>query len=128
MFVEALVIDDSGTTRRIIAGILRDLGFRVSEASNGCEALKHLRQADKPRLMVVDWNMPVLDGLGVIKAVREDRQFDDVSVLMVTTEIAKARIVEALDAGANEYVMKPFTREMFIGKLALLGFGDWRAP
>jgi len=121
-FVCALVIDDSGTTRRIIAGILRQIGFDVVEAANGREGLDCLHDMHKPELVVVDWNMPELDGLGFIKAVRADHAFDDVRLMMVTTEAEKRQVVRALAAGADEYVMKPFTREMLVEKLVLLGF------
>jgi two-component system chemotaxis response regulator CheY len=121
--VRALVIEDSGTTRRIIAGILREIGFDVGEAANGREGLERLREMEKPDLVVVDWNMPELDGLGFIQAVRSDHGYDDVRLMMVTTEAEKKQVVTALTAGANEYVMKPFTREMLVEKLALIGFG-----
>lgn len=121
--MRALVIDDSGTTRRIIAGILRGVGFAVVEAGNGREGLEVLRKLPDTALAVVDWNMPELDGLGFVEAVRADRGFDKVALIMVTTEIEKNRVVKALTAGANEYVMKPFTEEMLVEKLALIGFG-----
>lgn len=121
--MRALVIDDSGTTRRIIAGILRGVGFAVVEAGNGREGLEVLRKLRDVDLAVVDWNMPELDGLGFVEAVRADRSFDKVALIMVTTEIEKNRVVKALTAGANEYVMKPFTEEMLVEKLALIGFG-----
>lgn len=118
----ALVIDDSGTTRKIIAGILREIGFEVAEAANGREGLERLRELAKPALVVVDWNMPELDGLGFVEAVRADHAYDDVPLMMVTTEAEKKNVVRALTAGANEYMMKPFTREMLVEKLALIGF------
>lgn len=117
----ALVIDDSPTTRRIIGGILAELGFDVIEAGDGRIALARLDE--HAVLAMVDWNMPELDGLGFVKAVRAERRFDGVRLVMVTTEIDKAHVVDALAAGADEYVMKPFTREALVEKLALIGVG-----
>lgn len=117
----ALVIDDSPTTRRIIGGILAELGFDVIEAGDGRIALARLDE--HAALAMVDWNMPELDGLGFVKAVRAERRFDGVRLVMVTTEIDKAHVVDALAAGADEYVMKPFTREALVEKLALIGVG-----
>jgi two-component system, chemotaxis family, chemotaxis protein CheY len=120
--VRALIVEDSSTTRRIIAAILRDLAFEVIEAGDGKEALARLGEGEAPALIVVDWNMPELDGLGVVRAVRADRVYDGVRIVMVTTEVEKGRVVTALEAGADEYLMKPFTREMLAEKLALIGF------
>lgn len=118
----ALVVEDSTSTRRIIAELLRGAGFEVGEAANGREGLERLMATGKPELLVVDWNMPELDGLGLVEAVRADRGYDEVRIMMITTEVDKAHVVKALAAGANEYLMKPFTKEMLADKLALLGF------
>jgi two-component system chemotaxis response regulator CheY len=120
--VRALVVEDSGTTRKIIASFLNELGFDVSEAANGREALERLRDRELPHVAIVDWNMPELDGLGFVEAVRADRRYDEVRIMMVTTMAQKKQIVQAINAGANEYVMKPFTREMLVEKLAVIGF------
>jgi two-component system chemotaxis response regulator CheY len=120
--VRALVVEDSGTTRKIIASFLNELGFDVSEAANGREALERLRDRELPHVAIVDWNMPELDGLGFVEAVRADHRYDEVRIMMVTTMAQKKQIVQAINAGANEYVMKPFTREMLVEKLAVIGF------
>ncbi len=120
--MRALVVEDSGTTRKIIASFLNELGFDVSEAANGREALERLRDRELPHVAIVDWNMPELDGLGFVEAVRADRRYDEVRIMMVTTMAQKKQIVQAINAGANEYVMKPFTREMLVEKLAVIGF------
>ncbi len=120
--MRALVVEDSGTTRRIIASFLNELGFDVSEAANGREALERLRDRELPHVAIVDWNMPELDGLGFVEAVRADHRYDEVRIMMVTTMAQKKQIVQAINAGANEYVMKPFTREMLVEKLAVIGF------
>jgi two-component system, chemotaxis family, chemotaxis protein CheY len=119
--LRALVVEDSGTTRRIIAGYLRDLGFDVSEAENGREGLELVSDRGPFALVMVDWNMPEVDGLAFIKAVRADDHHRAMRVVMVTTEVDKPHVVTALTHGADEYVMKPFTREMIVEKLALLG-------
>ncbi len=120
--MRALVVEDSGTTRKIIASFLNELGFDVSEAANGREALERLRDQELPHVAIVDWNMPELDGLGFVEAVRADHRYDEVRIMMVTTMAQKKQIVQAINAGANEYVMKPFTREMLVEKLAVIGF------
>lgn len=119
--MHALVIDDSATMRRILRGFLHTLGFETKEACDGVDGLEKLRTMDVADLVVVDWNMPELDGLGFLRRMREEHLHDRVPVLMVTTESSLARVSEALEAGAGEYVMKPFTEAMLREKLALLG-------
>lgn len=117
-----LIVDDSRAIRRILGTTIRELGFEVSEATNGREALDRLEQMDQPvRLMLVDWNMPEMNGLDFVLRVRANKRFEESSILMVTTETAVDQMVKALDAGANEYVMKPFTKEIIEDKLRLLG-------
>jgi two-component system chemotaxis response regulator CheY len=118
--MRALVIDDSRTVRAIIGTILRELGMEVLEAANGREGLDQLNAPPGVELVLVDWNMPEMDGLEFVKAVRAVRAFDPVRVMMVTTETESEQVLRALDAGANEYLMKPFTREILVAKLGLL--------
>jgi two-component system, chemotaxis family, chemotaxis protein CheY len=117
----ALVVDDSRAMRAILTRLLSGLGFDVAQAGHGEEALSVLDAGTKPDVILVDWNMPVMDGLTFIRAVRERRDMRDVSLMMVTTESEQAQIVRALAAGAHEYVIKPFTDEVIAEKLALLG-------
>jgi two-component system chemotaxis response regulator CheY len=127
--MQALIIDDAVTTRRVIAAMLRELGFSVvGEAGNGREGLARLAQVAKPALLVVDWNMPELDGIGFLRAVRADPAYDGVRLLMVTSETEMSHVATALSAGADEYVMKPFSKEMLAEKLAILGFGAGGSP
>jgi two-component system, chemotaxis family, chemotaxis protein CheY len=119
--VRALVIDDSTTMRRILGGILRQLGFEITEAGNGCEGLERLRQSPNTCVVLVDWNMPEMDGLTFVRAVRADPAYQSVRLMMVTTEADLSRVATALDAGADEYVMKPFTEDVIREKLELLG-------
>src|SRR4051812_13207747 len=115
--MRALVIDDSRTVRAIIGQILREVGLEVVEAGNGREGLDRLRDDPAVELVLVDWNMPVMDGLEFIRAVRAERAYDAVRIMMVTTETEQEQVIRALDAGANEYVMKPFTRDILVAKL-----------
>ena len=116
-----VVAEDSAATRRIVASILRDCGFAVEEAANGEEAIACLRDLPHPSLAVIDWNMPVLDGIDTVRALRADERYARLPILMMTTERLKDRIEAALSAGVDEYLMKPFTREAFESKLALVG-------
>lgn len=117
----ALTIDDSRAVRMLIGRILRELGFEVCEAANGLEGLSQLQAHPDIRLVLVDWNMPVMDGLEFIQTVRRDRSWDSVQLVMVTTETESDQVERAISAGANEYVMKPFTPEVLIAKLTMLG-------
>jgi two-component system chemotaxis response regulator CheY len=117
-----MVIDDSRAMRAILARMLRALGFDVVEAANGQEALdrlKHMR--DLPAVALVDWNMPVMNGLDFVTQVRARDEWRNIALMMVTTESEYSQIVRALAAGAHEYVIKPFTEDAIAEKLALLG-------
>jgi two-component system chemotaxis response regulator CheY len=122
--MRALVIDDSRTVRAIIGKVLRDEGLEVIEAANGREGLERLHQESGVGLVLVDWNMPEMNGLDFIRAVRADRGYDAVRIMMVTTETEQGQVLRALEAGANEYLMKPFTREILIAKLSLLDLSE----
>lgn len=117
----ALVVDDSRAMRAILTRLLRDLGFDVLEAGDGAQALAVIDGGQVPDVCLVDWNMPVMDGLEFIRAVRDRDDLRGVSLMMVTTESEQDQIVRALAAGAHEYVIKPFTAEVIADKLALLG-------
>lgn len=119
--MRALVIDDSKAMRAILRQILSDAGFEVLEASHGREALDRLREAGAVELALVDWNMPGMNGYDFVVAVRAEPAFKDLRLMMVTTETDKAQVVRALAAGANEYVMKPFTKDVILEKLVVLG-------
>ena len=118
----ALVVDDSRAIRTILSKTLRELGFEVREAGNGIEALEVI-QAEKTAvaLILIDWNMPEMNGLELLKELRKKPEFSSLVVVMVTAETEMDRIAEALEAGANEYVMKPFTKDIIVGKLQLAG-------
>jgi len=116
----ALVIDDARVVRTLLRSNLVDLGFDVIQAANGREALAALDTAPSTTLALVDWNMPVMNGLEFVKAARADPRFAALTIIMVTSETEVDHIVSALDAGANDYIMKPFTSEMIAEKLLLL--------
>jgi two-component system chemotaxis response regulator CheY len=118
--MRALVIDDSRTVRAIIGTILKEMGIEVVPAGDGREGLEQLRRWPDVELILVDWNMPVMNGLDFILAVRAQRAYDPVRILMVTTETESEQVTRALGAGANEYLMKPFTRDVLVAKLSLL--------
>ena len=119
--MHALVVDDSRAMRSILTRLMTGLGFEVSQAGDGAEALTVLEGGVRPDVILVDWNMPVMDGLTFIKTVRAREDLRDISLMMVTTESEQAQIVRALAAGAHEYVIKPFSDEAIAEKLALLG-------
>jgi two-component system, chemotaxis family, chemotaxis protein CheY len=118
--VRVLVIDDSRAIRAVLRRMLVEMGFEVVEAGNGREALGVLA-GERPDLCLVDWNMPEMDGLSFVEAVRADATYAEMPLLMVTTESEMERVIEALTAGANEYLMKPFTKDALEAKLELLG-------
>ena len=107
--MKILIVDDFSTMRRIIKNLLRDLGFtNTSEADDGLTALPML-QNGKFDFLVTDWNMPGMQGIDLLKAVRADENLASLPVLMVTAESKRDQIVEAAQAGVNGYVVKPFT-------------------
>ena len=117
-----IVIDDSKAMRKILRKFLEDLDFSVLEAGNGREALEVLDSADSvPELALIDWNMPEMNGLEFVVEARKKPEWRNMTLVMVTTESEHSQIVKALASGAHEYVIKPFTKDGMIDKLALLG-------
>jgi len=119
--MRALVVDDSRSMRSIILKQLKELGFEVYEAENGHEAMSRLHDVKNIHLVLLDWNMPEMDGLEVLSLIRAEPAYKEVRVMMVTTESEMSRVATALEAGASEYLMKPFDREALLEKLILLG-------
>lgn len=119
--MRALVIDDSRATRSILRRMLEQLGYEVHEAGDGRDALGVLDRESPFDLALVDWNMPVMDGLQFVQAVRAEGGHDGPLLVMVTTEGDTDHMIQALEAGADEYVMKPFTASVIREKLRLLG-------
>ena len=119
---QAMVVDDSRAMRMILRRSLERFGFEVAQAGNGKEALEQIQGGSEAvSLFLVDWNMPEMNGLEFVKNLRANPQFGSIPVMMVTTETEAEQISTALDAGANEYVIKPFTDETIEEKLRLLG-------
>lgn len=123
--MRALVVDDSRAVRMMLKRMLAEAGFdELFEAGDGKEALERLDEIGAPDVILVDWNMPEMNGLDLVRAVRSDAERRDVPIVMVTTETEINQVVRALAAGANEYVMKPFTKEIISDKLDLLGINE----
>lgn len=120
MSKRALVADNSKVVRIFTRRILEDLGFDVTEAEDGKSALASCNEA-MPELIVLDWNMPVMNGIEFLAAFRKLPGAGDVPVVFCTTENSVGKITVALSAGANEYIMKPFDKEILSGKLQQLG-------
>jgi two-component system chemotaxis response regulator CheY len=117
----ALVVDDSRATRAALKKLLSGVGFDVVEAGHGLEGLERLEEDHPVDVALVDWNMPEMDGLEFVKALRAERRWAELPIMMVTAEIDQRQMARALMAGADEYVMKPFDREILVEKLSLLG-------
>ena len=117
---KCLVVDDSGVMRKLMARLLKDMKIDAREAENGAQAIECCK-AEMPELILLDWNMPVLDGLGFLKQLRAMTGISQPKVVFCTTETDFSRISEALSEGADEYIMKPFTGEMLESKLKIVG-------
>jgi two-component system chemotaxis response regulator CheY len=110
--------------RMILGRILREIGYDVVDAADGREGLSVLREGPLPDIALIDWNMPEMNGLEFVNAVRAEQAWRDMTLMMVTTESEASQIVKALAAGAHEYVIKPFTKEAIVEKLGLLGLAQ----
>ena len=122
-----LVVDDSRVIRKVSRRILEDLGFEVAEACDGVEAIAWCR-AMMPDAILLDWLMPVMDGLEFVRRLRGETGGDAPKVIFCSSETAIERIREALDAGADEYIMKPFDGAIVAGKFGALGLLQQPAP
>ncbi|MEO8045813.1 MAG: chemotaxis response regulator CheY [Nitrospirota bacterium] len=115
--MKILVVDDMSTMRRIVKNIMKQLGFaNVEEAENGQDALGKLR-ADTFGFVISDWNMPVMTGIDMLRAIRADEKLKAIPVLMVTAEAQKENLIEAIQAGVSNYIVKPFTAEVVQEKM-----------
>ena len=119
--MRALVVDDSRAIRTVLRKMLVATGFDVVEAGHGREALDVLAAEPRLDLALVDWNMPEMTGIELVRAVRAVPSYANLRICMVTTETEMERMVEAFEAGADEYLMKPFTPEAVVDKMAILG-------
>ncbi len=115
-----LVVDDSSVIRKVARCILEEMSFRTTEAENGQEALDRCRD-EMPDAVLLDWNMPVMDGIDFLVALRRESDGDVPKVIFCTTENDAEHITQAITAGANEYIMKPFDREIIEAKFQEVG-------
>lgn len=116
-----LIVDDQRTLRMIIRKMLESFGFQVEEAENGVQCLRHCREQGVPDGILLDVNMPEMDGMTCLNAMRADAAFHDCQIVMCTTQVEQELIAAAVAAGANEYVMKPFTEDILRDKLRSVG-------
>jgi two-component system chemotaxis response regulator CheY len=115
--MDVLVVDDASAMRRIVRGLLKELGFKnIREADNGQSALDELKRR-KADLVVSDWNMPEMSGIDLLRAIRSDEALKNIPVLMVTAEAKKENILAAIQAGVNNYIVKPFNAQTLQEKL-----------
>jgi two-component system chemotaxis response regulator CheY len=107
--------------RAILGKLMESHGYEVAFACDGADAIARLEEGPVPDIALIDWNMPVMDGLQFVSVVRKDERWRTITLMMVTTESEQGQIVRALAAGAHEYIIKPFTSDAIADKLALLG-------
>lgn len=119
--MRALIVDDSRFVRDFLRNLLEEKGIECEEAADGQQGLDQIHVNSPFDLALVDWNMPIMDGLDLLKNLRAEG-YSDMKVMMVTTEAEDDFIIRSLDAGADEYLMKPFDNEALTEKLAMLGF------
>ena len=119
--MRALILDDSRAMRMILRRIMHSAGFEVVEAADGRQGLDALAGGPLPDVALVDWNMPGIDGLAFVNAVRDNPDYRPMTLMMVTTESEHDQVVRALAAGAHEYIITPFTADAIVDKLELLG-------
>lgn len=117
----ALVVDDSRAMRSLLRRMLGELGYETVEAGNGQEALEALEAAGPCEVGLVDWNMPVMNGLELVRELRSQRRYDKLRIVMVTSEASPRNVYEAMKAGADEYAMKPVDVGILNDKLHLMG-------
>ena len=123
--MKILTVDDSKSVRHMIGMTVELLGYEVLEAENGVEGLKVLEQnVGNVAMILLDWNMPEMDGITFLKTIKADDRFKEIPVTMVTTESERDKMIEAIRCGAKTYVAKPFSQEMLVAKISeCLGMG-----
>lgn len=119
--MRALIVDDSRAMRTMLGRMMAEFGFEILQAGHGKEALTVLEANGRPDVMLLDWNMPEMNGFELLVTVRGDARWSDLPIIMVTTETEMAQVAKAIEHGVNEYVMKPFTKDVLLSKLELLG-------
>ncbi|MCH7685366.1 MAG: response regulator [Planctomycetes bacterium] len=116
-----LLVDDSRVVRIAVSNIIEPMGFQILEAGDGQEALEILRDNPQIDIVLLDWNMPIMDGYEFLTTLRADKEIPQPLVMMCTTENEMSQIVKAMQAGADEYIMKPFTEEILCEKFSEVG-------
>lgn len=120
--MKVLIVDDSRPIRKIMGNMLKKMGLETYEAAHGKEALEQLDAHPEIELLMLDWNMPEMNGIELLEAMKKrDGDAPRPTIVMVTTENEMSKIVHAMTKGANEYIMKPFTKEILEEKLGILG-------
>lgn len=119
--MRALIVDDSRDMRRVLRSVMTEFGFEVAEADSGVSAMDALAQLGVPDIALVDWTMDKMSGIEFVRAVRADSKLSSMRLMMVTAKDDVSWISEALEAGADEFLMKPVDREALREKLELLG-------
>lgn len=122
--MKVLIVDDSRTMRRYLNAIVRDLSIETEQAASGEEALECLHDSGPFELALVDWNMPGMDGLTLVRRIRENPEFNGTKLMMVTARNEKEAVIEAVSWGADDFLMKPLTAEMVEDKFRILGLVD----
>lgn len=117
--VKILIVDDSSMVRMKLRSHLKDYDVEIEEAENGEVAVQKALADEDIKVVLLDWNMPVMNGHEALLKIRETRNHDDVKIIMETTETEMIQVLRALQAGADEYLMKPFDKEMLLDKLLL---------
>ncbi len=117
---ECLIVDDSSVIRKVARRIMEEVKFNITEAEDGAKALEACRK-NLPDLILLDWNMPVMDGLEFLTELRKEPSGGEPKVIFCTTENDMDHITQAISAGANEYIMKPFDKEIILSKLKEVG-------
>ncbi|MCP3912889.1 MAG: response regulator [Actinomycetia bacterium] len=119
--MKALVVDDARVARKMVARMMEQLGFTVITAEHGQDALDQLDPDDPPQAVVTDWNMPIMDGVELAKALRGTPSFATIPVLMISSEADPRRVAKALMAGVDEYLFKPVDASMIKERLEVMG-------
>lgn len=119
--MRALIVDDSRAARSLVRRVIEPFGFEVSEAGHGGEAFEQLSPADPVDVILVDWNMPVMDGLELVREIRARREYARMPILMVSSESDPKMMAHALIAGADDYLVKPIDADMMRDKLQIIG-------
>lgn len=117
-----LIVDDSATMRSILASYATRLGCECTQAEDGEAALRRLETDSAFDAALIDWDMPRMTGIELLRVIRSDPQFDNMKTMMVTSQSSASYVAEALTLGADDYLMKPLDETMFVEKLRLLGF------